>query len=187
MSAQKKMAVMRVLDTGIVMIHCDPRHEGVGLPDFLKSDPIVRLNFAYGFRLPSFEVDDDAISAVLNFNGHKTYCVIPWESIFAITAPEKEHRGWFWRESAPREAMLEFFTEPDEGEEEMEETDKLLPAVRPQLRLVDSVETEIQELVRDIEEAVEQVGVPEPALEAAELPEEPEDPPTGGPRLRLVK
>jgi len=197
MSTQKKMAVLRVLDTGIVMIHCDPRHEGVSLPDFLKADPIVRLNFAYGFQLPSFEVDDEAISAVLNFNGQQRFCVIPWDSVFAITAPEKEHRGWFWRESAPREALLEFFTDAEEGEEKSEEADPLLPAVRPQLRLVDSVETEIQELVKDIEHAVEQVGIPEPALETAgipepaletvEFPEEPEDPPSGGPQLRLVK
>jgi hypothetical protein len=31
------------------------------------------------------------------------------------------------------------------------------------------------------------VGVLEPALETSEFPEEPEDPPSGGPQLRLVK
>ena len=66
---------------------------------------MLLLQFAYGFRLPGFQVDEEAISGVLNFNGLRYHCVIPWEAVFALTAPEFGHEGHFWPEDVPPEMM----------------------------------------------------------------------------------
>ena len=48
---------------------------------------------------------EEAISGVLNFNGLRYHCVIPWEAVFALTAPEFGHEGHFWPEDVPPEMM----------------------------------------------------------------------------------
>ncbi len=138
-SAQKKDMALEILAKGVAMVHCDPMYDGVNLPDYLCDDPVVRLNFAYGFQLPSFDVDGEGISAVLNFNGHRFHCVIPWESVFAITAPEFGHEGRFWPGSAPPD-VLESFAELGEGFSETGDEDEypIEDAVdRPVFRVID--------------------------------------------------
>ena len=138
-SAQKKDMALEILEKGVAMVHCDPNGSGVNLPDYLCEDPVVRLNFAYGFQLPSFEVDGEAISAVLNFNGHRFHCIVPWEAVFAITAPEFGHEGRFWPGSAPPD-VLESFAELGEGFSETGDDEEypLEDAVeRPMLRVID--------------------------------------------------
>jgi len=138
-SVQKKDMALEILAKGVAMVHCDPNGPGVSLPEYLCEDPVVRLNFAYGFQLPSFEVDGEAISAVLNFNGHRYHCVVPWEAVFAITAPEFGHEGRFWPGSAPPD-VLESFAELGEGFSETGDDEEypIEDAVeRPVLRVID--------------------------------------------------
>ena len=85
------------------MVHLDPRHEGVQVPGHLASDPVLRLNIAYGFNLPSLEVDDEGVYAVLSFGGRDFGCWLPWESIFALTLPDRDHQGALWPEDMPAE------------------------------------------------------------------------------------
>jgi len=104
-NSPKVVVAKRILEKGIVKVHCDPRVEGVHVPPHLSEDPMLLLQFAYGFRLPGFQVDEEAISGVLNFNGLRYHCVIPWEAVFALTAPEFGHEGHFWPEDVPVEMM----------------------------------------------------------------------------------
>jgi stringent starvation protein B len=138
-SAQKKDMALEILGKGVAMVHCDPMHAGVSLPGYLCEDPVVRLNFAYGFQLPSFDVDGEGISAVLNFNGDRFHCVIPWAAVFAITAPEFGHEGRFWPGSAPSD-VLDSFAELGEGFSETGDDEEypIEDAVeRPTLRVID--------------------------------------------------
>ena len=98
-------ATKSILEKGVVMVHCDPRREGVHVPAHLSEDPALRLNFAYGFQLPGFLVDEEGIMGMLNFNGLRFHCVLPWTAIFAVTAPEFDHEGQFWPEDAPEEVL----------------------------------------------------------------------------------
>ena len=104
-NSPKLVVAKRILEKGIVKVHLDPRVEGVHVPPHLSEDPMLLLQFAYGFRLPGFQVDEEAISGVLNFNGLRYHCVIPWEAVFALTAPEFGHEGHFWPEDVPPEMM----------------------------------------------------------------------------------
>ena len=158
----------RILEKGIVKVHCDPRVEGVNVPPHLSEDPVLLLQFAYGFRLPSFQVDEEAISGVLNFNGLKYHCVVPWESVFALTAPEFGHEGNFWPEAVPPE-MLETIEQAVElRAEEPEE-------IRPGLSVVRDV-VELSPVEQDENES-EEAPVKEVSVQV---------PRSGRPHLRLV-
>lgn len=99
----KRDVALKVLEGGTAMVHLDPRRAGVAVPPRFRGDPVLRLNFAYGFNLPQFVVDEEGVGAILNFNGERASCWVPWEAVFAITAPEHGHEGRFWPSSAPRE------------------------------------------------------------------------------------
>lgn len=105
---QKRRKVLEMLDAGLVMLHLDPRSPEVVVPQRFKSDPVLRLNIAYGFRLPALEVGAEGIYAVLSFDRQNFGCTLPWSSIFAVTRPDFGHDGIVWPESVPPELRASF-------------------------------------------------------------------------------
>mgnify|MGYP001068857069 CR=1 FL=1 len=102
---EKRDAMLELLDRGLVMVHLDPRYEGVLVPEWLRGDATLRLNIAYGFNLPALEVDEEGIYAVLSFSGQNHGCTIPWAAVFALTLPQEQHDGQVWPESLPSELI----------------------------------------------------------------------------------
>ncbi len=100
---QKRRQLLEMLDQGLVMIHLDPRPEEVIVPSYLKEGPVLRLNLAYGFRLPALDVHAEGVYAVLSFNRQNFGCTLPWTAIFALTSPDKGHDGMVWPSSLPAE------------------------------------------------------------------------------------
>lgn len=100
---QKRRQLLDMLDKGLVMIHLDPRPEEVIVPAWLKTEPVLRLNLAYGFRLPALDVGADGVYAVLSFNRQNFGCTIPWGAVFALTMPDNGHDGMLWPSSLPEE------------------------------------------------------------------------------------
>jgi len=105
---QKRRKVLDMLDAGLVMLHLDPRAPDVVVPQRFKTDPVLRLNIAYGFRLPALEVGAEGIYAVLSFDRQNFGCTLPWASIFAVTRPDFGHDGVVWPESVPPELRASF-------------------------------------------------------------------------------
>lgn len=105
---QKRRHLLSMLDEGMVMLHIDPRAEGVSVPPQYEHDPVLRLNIAHGFNLPALEIDDAGVYAVLSFNRANFPCNMPWPAIFAMTAPDRGHEGYVWPEHVPQE-MAPFF------------------------------------------------------------------------------
>ena len=108
---EKHQALLQMLDTsgggrGLVMIHLDPRHEGVIVPPRFQGDPVLRLNLAYGFNLPALDLNDEGVYAVLSFSGKPFGCTIPWGAIFAMTLPDENHVGYSWSTSIPSDITL---------------------------------------------------------------------------------
>lgn len=97
-----------MLDEGLVMVHLDPRTPGVVVPAQFHQDPVLRLNIAYGFNLPALDIDHEGVYAMLSFNRQNFGCMLPWDAIFAMTAPQDGHEGMVWPESIPPE-MAPFF------------------------------------------------------------------------------
>ena len=95
------------------MVHLDPRQPGVCVPPQFASDPVLRLNIAYGFNLPALDIDDEGVYAVLSFGGRDFGCTIPWDAVFAMTLPHDEHEGVVFPAAVPTELQgaLETSTE----------------------------------------------------------------------------
>lgn len=100
---QKCDQLRAMLDEGLVMIHLDPRPTEVVVPPQFKSQPMLRLNLAWGFNLPALDIDEEGVYAVLSFNRANFGCSIPWSAVFAMTWPDLEHDGYVWPDSAPAE------------------------------------------------------------------------------------
>lgn len=100
---QKRRQLLEMLDKGLVMLHLDPRPDEVIVPAHLKTEPVLRLNLAYGFRLPSLDVGAEGVYAVLSFNRANFGCTLPWGAVFAMTMPDNAHDGVLWPASLPPE------------------------------------------------------------------------------------
>ncbi|MCC6625581.1 MAG: hypothetical protein IT385_30365 [Deltaproteobacteria bacterium] len=113
-ASEKRRQLQVMLDAGLVMLHLDPRGDGVIVPSQFKADPVLRLNLAWGFNLPALDVGPEGVYAVLSFNRQNFGCTLPWESIFAMTAPDAGHEGIVWPESVPSE-LAPYFQAAGQG------------------------------------------------------------------------
>ena len=164
------------------MVHLDPRSEGVVVPEWFKSDPALRLNIAYGFNLPSLDIDEEGIYAVLSFGGQNHGCTVPWSAVFAITLPQDQQDGQVWPSSLPKE-LLEPITAVEAASKEVEAAKS-----GPQLRVVQAEEAEVTPVLKAVvaEENISPVSASPVA--AVEPPTEPAAPvaSSGRAKLRLV-
>ncbi len=106
----KRRHLEQMLDHGMVMVHLDPRLPEVVVPPRFTDDPVLRLNIAYGFNLPVLDVNATGVYAVLSFNRIDFPCTLPWDAVFAMTAPDRAHEGMVWPESVPAE-LAPFFAD----------------------------------------------------------------------------
>ena len=74
---------------GLVQVMFHPFVGGVEVPQYLKEQDIVRLNFGYWNSAPDFKYDEESVRSSLLFNGNPYYCVIPWKAVFALIPVEK--------------------------------------------------------------------------------------------------
>ena len=155
----------------MVMIHLVPHRDGVEVPQWCRQEPVLRLNVAYGFNLPGFEVNGDGVYAVLSFNRQDFPCWLPWESIFGLTLPGKSHEGVMWPQSAPRDMQPMLQNASAEAQD-----------VAVSLRVIDETTPKTQP--KQQEEAIGQVQDDPPQTHAKR---EAETSPARGSHLRLVK
>jgi stringent starvation protein B len=127
-SAEKKQTLLAFLKRGVAMVHLDARQAGVSVPQQFTGDAHLRLNLSYRYGIADFEVREDRVQATLSFGGRPFFCVLPWESIFAVTS-SGTGEGQVWPEDLPTEAARGFSQEKGERP-------------RPQLAAVDDEEDE---------------------------------------------
>ena len=108
LAQQKRRQLLAMLEHGVVMVHLDPRAPGVVVPPQFADDPVLRLNLAYGFNLPALDIHGEGIFTILSFNRLNFACTLPWDAVFAMTAPHDGHEGMVWPESVPVE-LAPFF------------------------------------------------------------------------------
>ena len=106
MKLDKQTVMLELLKEAWVYVHIDPRRDGVLLPDFLREQPRVVLQYGYNMPVPirDLTVDERGISATLSFRRvtHSTF--IPWAAVFAMT--DGEQRGMVWQEDLPPDLQL---------------------------------------------------------------------------------
>jgi stringent starvation protein B len=128
---EKRETMETIMEQGIAMIHLDPRREEVQVPARFRTDPVLRLNYAWGFKLPALTIDDEGVYAILNFQGQRAAVNVPWSAIFAVTAPEREHEGRVWPEDVPKEMVAAVQAQAKARLREVEVSEESGEATRP--------------------------------------------------------
>ncbi len=115
MTPDKMTVLLELMKEAWVYVHLDPRRDGVELPDFLRQQSRVVLQ--YGFNMPvpihDLTIDERGIHATLSFRRVPYSTLVPWSAVFAMT--DGDHHGMVWQDDVPKDLELE--TE-DAGEAE---------------------------------------------------------------------
>ncbi|MBF0104371.1 MAG: hypothetical protein HQM16_03480 [Deltaproteobacteria bacterium] len=114
--SQKQTQILKLLQFGTVMVFVDSRRKEVMVPDHLKDDYQLRLNFDYAYEVDDFRILTDRMEASLSFNHKDFFCVIPLEAVYLVVNHSIKH-GVLFTQSVPVE-MLEYFAAEAQREEE---------------------------------------------------------------------
>ena len=113
---------------GSLFVYLDPRREGVRVPDHLRKQPQLVLQFGLDLPvpIPDLRVDESGVHGTLSFNRSPFPCRVPWDAVFGLVGDDA--MGVVWREDLP-----------DEIEAEVEQASRRGEAKRrgPALRSID--------------------------------------------------
>jgi hypothetical protein len=107
MTPDKQTVMLELLKDAWVYVQIDPRRDGVALPDFLRQQPRVVLQYGYNMPVPIHDlvIDERGISATLSFRRVAHATLIPWAAVFALS--DGEQRGFVWPEDVPPDLHIE--------------------------------------------------------------------------------
>src|SRR4051812_6423631 len=88
--------VLSFLAEGSVQLHLYPRTTGVVVPPMFKAQAILVLEIGLNAVIPitDLNIDEDGVKGTLSFNRRPFYCVLPWESIFAVVSSRGTTLTW---------------------------------------------------------------------------------------------
>ncbi|HTM22045.1 MAG TPA: ClpXP protease specificity-enhancing factor SspB [Kofleriaceae bacterium] len=117
-SPGKRELVERLIGDGPVLIHLDPRRDGVSVPVRLACGPRLVLRFGYDLKpaIHDLQIGEGGLSGTLTFGGVPHHCVLPWDAVFAVVA-EDTGKGMVWAEDVPAEVVAEMRDAGDKKEE----------------------------------------------------------------------
>jgi hypothetical protein len=129
MTPNKLQVMLELLKDAWVYVQLDPRRQGVDLPEFLRQEPRLVLQYGYNMPVPIHDlvVDEEGIKATLSFRRVAHATVIPWSAVFAIT--DGDHRGCLWEADLPADLNLEIDGAPDAA---ASGTTDIKPAAKPE-------------------------------------------------------
>jgi stringent starvation protein B len=121
-----------LLDGSEARVHLDGRHPEVRLPDRLRSQAHLCLDYAYGFTPPIVDLllDEAGIHATLSFGGVPTATFIPWAAVYVIA--NFDGHGAVWQEDIPRELLAAGLFAPAPTSPTSERAPQTAPAAAPQ-------------------------------------------------------
>ena len=96
MTTEKQQILLELLKDAWVYVNLDPRRDGVLLPDFLRQEPRVVLQYGYNMPVPiaDLTIDEEGIKATLSFRRQPYSTLVPWSAIFAFSDGEERHFVW---------------------------------------------------------------------------------------------
>jgi stringent starvation protein B len=90
---ETKEALIDYLEDDHCLIHVNTTYPGVILPQHAKKEMTITLKLSYYFA-GSVALRDDLVEAELRFGAAPFNCLIPYESIWAITSVAGVHKIW---------------------------------------------------------------------------------------------
>jgi hypothetical protein len=113
----KKDVALALLEGPSVLVHLDPRREGVVVPKWFTGQPqlILQVGLNLPVPIPDLTVDDSGISCTLSFSRSPFWCSIPWSAVYALVGDDG--RGMVWPNDVPPEvaAQMQKAAAPGKG------------------------------------------------------------------------
>lgn len=140
----KQQAFLALLREGWTSLHLDARRPGVVVPDSLRREPHLVLQYGHDLPIPipDLEIDDYGVRATLSFSRTAHRTVVPWSAVYVVACDDG--RGILYSEDVPQDVAViaarsasdapppELETEAAEAEIAAEEM-AAMPAPRPSL------------------------------------------------------
>ena len=103
--AEKQQSLSTLMEKGVVMLHLDARRPGVRVPEHLKTQSWLRLNFNHQKGKGDIQVNEWGLRETLRFNGQWSAVAVPWSAIFALSLPEQADAPTIFAEDLPEEMV----------------------------------------------------------------------------------
>src|SRR5688572_14191766 len=102
----KKEVALALLERSNVDVYLDPRAKGVVVPPQFRKEPrlILKIGLNMPVPIPDLRLDDESMSCTLSFSRSPFFCVVPWESVFAMVGDDG--RGMVWPDDVPQELAV---------------------------------------------------------------------------------
>ena len=98
----KKEVALALLERSNVDVYLDPRAKGVVVPPQFRKEPrlILKIGLNMPVPIPDLRLDDESMSCTLSFSRSPFFCIVPWESVFAMVGDDG--RGMVWPDDPAR-------------------------------------------------------------------------------------
>jgi stringent starvation protein B len=138
----KQQAFLALLREGWTSLHLDARRPGVVVPDALKREPHLVLQYGHDLPIPipDLEIDDYGVRATLSFSRTAHRTVVPWSAVYVVACDDG--RGILYSEDVPQDVAVIAarsasdappMPEVEAAEIEAEDLAATMPAPRPSL------------------------------------------------------
>ncbi len=99
----KKEVALALLERSSVHVHLDPRVAGVVVPQWFKKQAqlVLQIGLNMPIPIPDLRLDETGMSCTLSFSRSPFYCVVPWQSVYALVGDDG--RGMVWPDDVPPE------------------------------------------------------------------------------------
>jgi stringent starvation protein B len=123
----KHTAFLALMQEGRTSLHLDARRAGVVVPEHLKGEAHLVLQYGTDLpiAIPDLSVDEHGVSATLSFNRAPHRTVVPWSAVYVVVSDEG--RGVLYNEDVPPDvAVIAGATDGEPGDAaDLDETEML--------------------------------------------------------------
>jgi stringent starvation protein B len=134
----KQQAFLALLREGWTSLHLDARRPGVIVPEQLRGEPHLVLQYGHDLPIPipDLEIDEYGVHATLSFSRAAHRTVVPWSAVYVVACDDG--RGVLYSEDVPPDvtviaARATSDAAPPELETEVEPEEIAMPVARQSL------------------------------------------------------
>jgi stringent starvation protein B len=134
----KQQAFLALLREGWTSLHLDARRPGVIVPEQLRGEPHLVLQYGHDLPIPipDLEIDEYGVHATLSFSRAAHRTVVPWSAVYVVACDDG--RGVLYSEDVPPDvtviaARATSDAAPPDLEAELEPEEIAMPVARQSL------------------------------------------------------
>ena len=131
----KQQAFLALLREGWTSLHLDARRAGVVVPEALRGEPHLVLQYGHDLpiAIPDLEIDEYGVRATLSFSRASHLTVVPWSAVYVVACDDG--RGVLYSEDVPPDvtviaARATSDAAPPDAEAELDAEEIAMPVAR---------------------------------------------------------